>query len=323
MTRVSLFVAVLAATLSAPSSRADVEVAPPPREVQPDGTRTKAPPAETVAPAENPVETVDRIIKNSKAVGDRLARTDTSTGTRSTQDKILKDIDSLINRQENPPPKSGGGSDNKNDMNQDKSQDQSKNDMNPSGGMSDTQNQSNPKNGMPPPRGGMNDGMSQGGNTQPKGGTPSNDSGMDSKGGSGNQQAHGGGRRPRMGQGNKGQQPKDKDPGADQGMANNAGSQPKQKPVPGDGNAKASKAPNGGMEAGGGMGPTAKSAAKPSLPLDDEVVKDVWGHLPDTLRKQVTQYYKEQFMPKYSDLLKQYYSSLASTPQKGTPEMRK
>ena len=70
--------------------------------------------------------------------------------------------------------------------------------------------------------------------------------------------------------------------------------------------------PAGGA-AGVAMG---KVAAKPSLPIDDSVVKEVWGHLPDKLRQQVSQYYKEQFMPKYSDLLKQYYSSLANAPQK-------
>ena len=39
--------------------------------------------------------------------------------------------------------------------------------------------------------------------------------------------------------------------------------------------------------------------------------KQVWGHLPEKLRQQMSQYYKEQFMPKYGDLLRQYYSSLA------------
>jgi hypothetical protein len=71
----------------------------------------------------------------------------------------------------------------------------------------------------------------------------------------------------------------------------------------------------GGAKAAGGA-PMGKVAAKPSLPIDDAVVKEVWGHLPDKLRQQVSQYYKEQFMPKYSELLKQYYSSLANAPQK-------
>ena len=62
--------------------------------------------------------------------------------------------------------------------------------------------------------------------------------------------------------------------------------------------------------------PMGKAAIKPALPIDDAVVKEVWGHLPDKLRQQVTQYYKEEFMPKYSELLKQYYSSLANVPMK-------
>lgn len=39
--------------------------------------------------------------------------------------------------------------------------------------------------------------------------------------------------------------------------------------------------------------------------------KDVWGHLPDTVRQQMDAYGREQFMPKYSELLKQYYSTLS------------
>jgi hypothetical protein len=98
-------------------------------------------------------------------------------------------------------------------------------------------------------------------------------------------------------------------------MAGNNGQEEKKGPMPGG------KEPMGGkdMTAGGGPG----KPTRPTMPLDEEVVKDVWGHLPDKLRQQVTQYYKEQFMPKYSDLLKQYYSSLANTPTKPPAEMRR
>jgi hypothetical protein len=78
-----------------------------------------------------------------------------------------------------------------------------------------------------------------------------------------------------------------------------------------------------GTEGGAGGAPKDKMAVKPSLPLDEDVAKEVWGHLPDKLRQQVTQYYKEQFMPRYTDLLKQYYSSLANTPAKAGEGMRK
>src|SRR5580692_7882582 len=81
---------------------ADVEVAPPPREIRPDGTRDPAP-TSVVPNARDPRETVERIIKNSKVVGDKLAMTDTGNETRKTQDTILKDIQSLIDQEENPP----------------------------------------------------------------------------------------------------------------------------------------------------------------------------------------------------------------------------
>jgi hypothetical protein len=42
-----------------------------------------------------------------------------------------------------------------------------------------------------------------------------------------------------------------------------------------------------------------------------DVVKDVWGHLPETLRQDVDHYYRDRFMPRYRELLQQYYSRLA------------
>lgn len=272
MTRFVLFLAALTGVLAAGSSRADVEVAPPPREVRTDGSRDPAPISN--ASQENPAEVVERIIKNSKAVGDKLAMTDTGTETRGTQDKILRDIDALLNQKDNPPP-SGGGGESK-DKNQDNSKQNQKNDSkDPSGG----------KSGM-----------------EPMGG---------------NQQANSG-RKPRAG--DKGGHPKDsgKQPSGskqepDMGMAK-ANPTPKQGPMPKD-----SKTGPAGAVAGASGG---KMPAKPALPIDDDVVKEVWGHLPDKLRQQVTQYYKEQFMPRYSDLLKQYYSSLANTPGK-SDETRK
>ena len=42
-----------------------------------------------------------------------------------------------------------------------------------------------------------------------------------------------------------------------------------------------------------------------------DLYKDVWGHLPETLRQEMDQYSREQFMAKYNDLLKQYYATIA------------
>lgn len=54
----------------------------------------------------------------------------------------------------------------------------------------------------------------------------------------------------------------------------------------------------------------------PRLPAS---YKDVWGHLPDKMRQEMDLYFREQFMPRYSDLLRQYYSSLAERERKSSP----
>lgn len=67
--------------------------------------------------------------------------------------------------------------------------------------------------------------------------------------------------------------------------------------------------------ADGKAGPTA-----PSLPNEDPFTKQVWGHLPEKLRQQASQYYREQYMPKYQEMLKQYYLNLA---ERSAPAARK
>jgi hypothetical protein len=42
-----------------------------------------------------------------------------------------------------------------------------------------------------------------------------------------------------------------------------------------------------------------------------EMYKDVWGTLPETMRAEMNAYSREQFMAKYNDLIKQYYSTVA------------
>lgn len=51
-----------------------------------------------------------------------------------------------------------------------------------------------------------------------------------------------------------------------------------------------------------------------------ELYKDVWGHLPERLRQEMDLYYREQFMPRYQELLRQYYSSLAERKRSGSGE---
>jgi hypothetical protein len=261
---------------SVSASRADVEVAPPPREVRPDGSRDPVP--EPMPPkSQNPLETVERIIKNSKAVGDKLAMTDTGTDTRKTQDIILKDIQSLIDDQENPPsPKP----DQNHDMNKDQKEENSngkdkKNDMMPMSGNNDTQ----PEKKDMQPGGGM-DNQPKDGNDQPKTRKPRQQGGDQSK--------------------ERGNKPKN--PGFAQMGEKGTGIAP--------------SGPSQDPKQGNGMIPdpmskTERPPTVPSLPPEEAAVKDVWGYLPDKLRQQAMQYYKQEFMPRYTKLLEHYYSSLS------------
>jgi hypothetical protein len=219
----SLALLVSAAVLLADSSaRGQLPVAPPPREVRPDGSRDPAPPPEPPAKPEDPAAVVDRSIRNAKEGGD-MPKNDSPMGNMGMGSK---------------------------------------------------------QDGMP---------MGGTGDQEPMGGST--------------------GRRPRMGEPNQKKQP----------------DQPKEQPEPKEqkkgGQPKENNdAKNPGGVAGGNPGGQAKAAA--SLPFSEDVAKDVWGHLPDKLRRQMTQYYKEDVMPKYSELLRLYYSSLseespgATTPRK-------
>lgn len=292
------------AALAVPAVAADpLPVAPPPREVRPDGSRDPAPAA---GKAEDPAEVVNRIIANAKQASDKLAMTDAGEGTRATQGTILKDIDTLLDPPASPPKGGGDSTDmNKQDKNDGKSDGKSEQ-KNPGQG-DGTGNDPKGQAGNDP-KGGMNPGKGNGmGKEGGKGGT--NPGGINPGGGEKDGQANG--RRPRAGQ------PKD---GKEPGGAASAGKGMNPQPMP------AGKAPGTSVaktdaktppDAGGAVNgktdrpPPPLSASPP--PLADEVAKEVWGHLPEGLRQQMSQYYREEFMPRYAGLLRQYYSSLANT----------
>ncbi len=285
MNRVS-FVVLFVAAVSLPNARAraEVPVAPPPREIRPDGTRDPVPKAERPAKGEDPAVTVKRIIDNSKEVGDKLAKTDTGTDTRKTQGKILSDIDALINQQENPPPPQP-----------DKDKEKDKQDMGDKKDMKDPMmDPGMKKDGMPMGKDGM-DMM-----PMPKGmgmGDPPPMGGM-------------GERKPRMG-----------DPMNDSKKEPNGNakepSKPDNDPTKKSGTPKDPTDP-AGTAGGNPMGKAGIGNA--ALPFEESVAKDVWGHLPYKIRQQMSQYYKDEFTPKYAELLRLYYSSLSD---KGTKPEKK
>jgi hypothetical protein len=110
------------------------------------------------------------------------------------------------------------------------------------------------------------------------------------------------GRRPRQQTG----EPKEKD-GQTKKSGMNTGN--KQEPQPMTGTQTKDPKNTGGARPDPDGDP--KNPAGPSIPFEDEIVKDVWGHLPLKLRQQASQYYQQEFMARYSELLKHYYSSLS------------
>ena len=106
------------------------------------------------------------------------------------------------------------------------------------------------------------------------------------------QQARGGTRRQQRQQARGGRKP-------------GQGNQPEQGNQPPD-----QLAQNNGKNGGGG-GKSEEGANKIA-----DVYKDVWGHLPESLRGEMNAYYRERFMVKYKDLIEQYYSTISEKARK-------
>jgi hypothetical protein len=61
-----------------------------------------------------------------------------------------------------------------------------------------------------------------------------------------------------------------------------------------------------------GQNPGAGGAGgKKNMSANADLYKDVWGHLPETLRKEMDAYSRVEFMSKYNDLLQQYYKRIS------------
>jgi hypothetical protein len=87
------------------------------------------------------------------------------------------------------------------------------------------------------------------------------------------------------------------------------------RPEPKDGPKE--KDQKGGSATGAKLGPLSPRRQNDKLA---DLYKDVWGTLPDRLRQEMDLYYREQFMPRYSELLRQYYAALAEQRKKGTED---
>lgn len=70
----------------------------------------------------------------------------------------------------------------------------------------------------------------------------------------------------------------------------------------------------GAQNAGAQAGRGGRDPAGFNPPSD--TYKDVWGHLPEKMRQEMDSYFRERFMPRYAELLKQYYSNIAEQGKK-------
>jgi hypothetical protein len=79
--------------------------------------------------------------------------------------------------------------------------------------------------------------------------------------------------------------------------------------MPGSGSTSGGQNPGNTPASTGGGG-----SQSPPGPKDRnaDLYKDVWGHLPESLRAEMNAYSNPQpFMPRYDDLIKKYYRTIA------------
>jgi hypothetical protein len=277
----SRFLIVFPFVAVAPVGTCSAALPPVPRVIIPAGALPKVDEAKPDEPtpdsSENPATTAERIAKNAKAISDRLGEKDTGADTRSGQEKLKKDIDSLIKALENPPPMSNQNSPMNNQQ---------------SGGGGGGQ--------QPQPQGQSRSSGQSRGNRSQGGGAPGANSG------GGQQPRNSSGRQPQPGE--RGQQP-GQDEKSGQSKQQQNGEKPQSAGAKPDGGGKAQPAQAGGQPGGGGV-------ATPSLPLDEAIARDFWGNLPELPRQRMLQFFREQYMSRYKELLPQYYQSLAEKDKK-------
>jgi hypothetical protein len=255
MIRCALLIPLIACT----PARAMAIVPPVPRVVIPQDAIPRPQEPDDSEVSDDPAKVAERIAKNARDLGDRLAKEDTGPDTLTGQEQLKRDIESLIKALENPPPMS---------------------------------NQSDPMN---------NQQGNQGGQNRPMGGGQSSSAPM-----GGQRQPRGGEQTGRQPGNRSSQQQPPTGSGQQAGRPMQADGQPQDTQPNQQGQADPSENNlMGGSQPGGG------GVSKPALPLDEAIARDFWGNLPDLPRQRMLQFFREQYMSRYKELLPQYYQSLA------------
>lgn len=235
-------------------------------------------------------KTTERIAENAQKASGRLKEKDPGADTRKIQEEILKDLDALLKKAQQPPPPM--------DMNN----------MPPPPPMGPPP----PPMGPPPPPMDGSSGMKD----KPMPMSGNNPSPMSKGSNSPKSEGQSGSRGSRRERKQRGDSPMGPMPMAKNDKKEGDSPMPKM-PDPKDGQAKEPMPKDGKDGKDGGKPDTfGKGSPKRKDKLDD-LYKDVWGHLPERMRQEMDSYYREQFMPRYSDLLRRYYASLAEQRKKG------
>lgn len=86
--------------------------------------------------------------------------------------------------------------------------------------------------------------------------------------------------------------------------------------APGAGKKEGDSQPKEGKDGKGGAG-GGNSPEKKEINTVADLFKDVWGHLPAAKRQEMDAYSRERFMPRYEDILREYYRTIAERSRRG------
>jgi hypothetical protein len=225
---------------------------------------------------EDPKEIIARVVENMGSSDDRLKKGKTGNDTQTIQKKIIEDLEKLINQQQKDKKDSDCDCEKGNKKNDDASK-------KPNQGDGSAQKDEPGK------------GKSQGQSPQS---AKNNQTKPDGSKGSGEP-------KPGVKEQSDPKQQKTGDP-----------TQKQQKQEPGQVTKQEDKDKKGD---GTKVGLTTEKGAKDAKAADNTVsglVKDVWGHLPKAKRLEMDAYSREQFMPQYEQLLRQYYQTIAAQGKK-------
>jgi hypothetical protein len=230
-------------------------------------------------------DTVARVAKDMQTAEQRLKKTDPGEVTRKIQRDVVDGLDELIKQSGSPQGGSGGG---KSSKKQDAG-------GQPKSGSSKG-GRANDKTGRQDKQLGSKDQVDandMGQQGRAKGGKDGGPQAMKKDQGKGDGKD---GKDDKPGAGKEGGK-KDDESGGQKGLAK--GNEPGK---------------DGGRQ--GGLASAKNEKSRPNSSLTAETYRADWGHLPLTKRLEMDAYSKERFMPRYDEVLQQYYRTIAEQGQK-------